>query len=93
MQAGIGVIETDVVGFECELAAGRHGIAGVQRQVQDRARELVGVDQGGPRVRGEQRGDLDLFAQRRMQQLGGLQDQRIDVDLARLQRLLAGKCQ
>ena len=32
---------------------------------------------------------VDLLAERRMQQLGGLERQRIDVDLARLKRLLA----
>ena len=37
--------------------------------------------------------DLDLLAQRRPQQLGGIDHQRIDVDLARLQRLLAGEGQ
>ena len=35
--------------------------------------------------------DLDLLAERRAQQLDGLEHQRVDVDLARLQRLLAGE--
>ena len=55
--------------------------------------ELVRIDQCGPGVLGQQRRDLDVLAERRMQQLGGLQHQRIDVDLERLQRLLAGKGQ
>ena len=33
----------------------------------------------------------DLLSQRRVQQLRGFEDQRIDVDLTRLQRLFAGK--
>ena len=39
----------------------------------------------------EHRFDLDLLAERRPQQFGGVDDQRVDVDLARLQRLLAGE--
>ena len=56
-----------------------------------RRRELARVDQRRPCVRRQQRRDLDLLAERRAQQLGGFQNQRIDVDLARLQRLLAGE--
>ena len=33
--------------------------------------------------------DLDLLAKRRPQQLGGIDHQRVNIDLARLQRLLA----
>ena len=39
----------------------------------------------------EHRFDLDMLAERRSQQLGGVDDQHVDVDLARLQRLLAGE--
>ena len=37
--------------------------------------------------------DLDLLAERRPQQLGDVEHRAVDVDIARLQRLLAGKCQ
>ena len=37
--------------------------------------------------------DLDLLAERRAQQLGDVEHGRVDVDVARLQRLLAGESQ
>ncbi len=37
--------------------------------------------------------DFDLFAKCRVQQLRGFEHQRVDVDLARLQRLFARKCE
>jgi len=91
MHRGIGLVEIDVAGFQRELAAIGHRVARVQREIEDRCRELVRIDQRRPGVRRQQRRDLDLLAQRRVQQFCRLQHQRIDVDLARLQRLLARK--
>ena len=52
-----------------------------------------GSTSAGHASSGKQRLDLDVLAKRRAQQLGGFENQRLDVDLARLQRLLAGECQ
>ena len=52
-----------------------------------------GIDQCRPGFVRKLRRNLDLLAKRRMQQFGGLDDQRVDVDLDRLQRLPARKCQ
>ncbi len=93
MHARIVFVEIDVAGLERELAATGHRIAGVEGQIEHRRGELARIDQRRPCVVGQQRLDFDLLAKRRMQQLGGLQHQRIDVDLAGLQRLLAGKSQ
>ena len=93
VHAGVVFVEIDVAGLERELAAIGHGIARVEGKIENRRRELVRVDQRRPGVLGQQRRDLDVFAERRVQQFGGLQHQRIDVDFARLQRLLAGKGQ
>ena len=68
-----------------------HGVAGVERQIEDRGGQLIGVDGGDAGFVLEHRFDLDMLAERRPQQLGGVDDQRVDVDLARLQRLLAGE--
>src|SRR6202035_1527724 len=51
--------------------------------------QLAAVDQRGPRLRLETRLDLHQLAERRTQQVASLGDQRVDVGLARLQRLLA----
>ena len=55
--------------------------------------ELIRIDQRRPCILGQQRRDFDVLAECGVQQLGGLQHQRIDVDFKGLQRLLAGKGQ
>ena len=93
VHASVTFVEDDVAGLERKLAAVRHGVARIDGQVEDGGGELVGIDQRRPCVLGEQRRDLDVLAKCRLQQLRRLQHQRIDVDLERLQRLLAGKRQ
>ena len=41
----------DVAGLDHQLAAVGHGVARIERQIEDRGGELVGVDQRGPDVR------------------------------------------
>ena len=71
----------------------RHRVAGVEREIEQRGCELVRVDGRRASLVLEHRFDLDLLAERRAQQFCGVDDQRVDVGLARLQRLLAGKGQ
>ncbi len=89
--AGVVLVEKGRAGLEDQLAAVRHGVAGVEREIEDRGRQLIGIDGGDAGFVLEHRFDLDLLAERRPQQLGGVDDQRVDVGLARLQRLLAGE--
>ncbi len=74
VHARIVFIEINVVGLDYELAAGRHGIAGIQRKVQYGCRELAWIDQGCPCVLRKQWVDLDLFPKRWPQQLRGFED-------------------
>ena len=46
---------------------------------------------GGGHLRVQHRLDLDLLAERRPQQFGDIRDRRVDVDVARMQRLAPGK--
>ena len=87
--ADVTLAEHDVFALQSEFAALRHRITGVQREIEDRRCELTGVDESGRDVIGQYRVDFDVFAQRRPQQPGGIDQQRIDVDFARLQRLQA----
>ena len=91
VRAGVFLVEDDVAGLDGELAAVRHRVAGVERQIENRIGELAGVDQRARRIAVEHHVDLDVLSERRPQQIGGLDHQRIDVDLTRLQRLLAGE--
>ena len=69
----------------------RHRVAGVDREVEQRRGELPAVGEGQPDVAVELPHDLDLLVEGRQQQLCELFEQGVDVDLGRLQRLLARK--
>ena len=91
MHAGVVFVEKGHAGFEDELAAIRHRVAGVEREIENGGRKLTGIDGRHACFVFKRRFDLDLLAERGPQQLGGVDDQLIDVGLPRLQRLLAGE--
>ena len=84
-----GFVERRVGGLDRELAAAAHGIARIDREIDDGRRKLRGIGQHAPGVGREHRLDLDVLAEHRLEQLGGLHHQAVDLDLARLQRLAA----
>ena len=49
----VGVVELRVAGLDGELAAVRHGVAGVDREVEQRVLKLVGVAQRRPQAAGQ----------------------------------------
>ena len=85
----IDFIANDIGGLERKLAAAGHGIARIDGEIDDRGRKLRRIGQSRPRIVGKGRDDFDVFAQDRLEQLGGVDDHAVDVDLARLQRLAA----
>lgn len=89
----IGFVEHDVGRLQHQLAAVRHRVSCIDRQIQQRIGELRGIDVNGRHLVGKAQLDLDLLAQRRPEQLSHFLDGLVDIDLARLQRLLAGECQ
>ena len=82
-----GFVERHVGGRNRELAAAAHGIARIDREIDDGRRKLRGIGQHAPGVGCERRLDLDVLAEHRREQLGGLRHEAVDLDLARLQRL------
>ena len=76
-------------GLEAELAAFRHGVACHDREIENRGHQLVGIDKGKPGGASRHCVDLDLLAQRRAKQAGRIDQQGIDVDVARLRWLAA----
>ena len=65
----IGGIENGVLRLDHQLAAVRHGIAGVDRQIEHRVLQLIGVDQRLPQVGRHPVLDLDRLAEGALQQL------------------------
>ena len=93
MLARVIFIEVSRARLQDKLAAGGHGVTGVERKIEDCGGELIGIDGGDAGFAFKHRFDFDLLPERRPQQPGGVDDQRVDVGLPRLQRLFAGKCQ
>src|SRR5262249_48693558 len=89
--AAICFIEHLVLRFERELSALGHGVARVNRKVEQCRGELGGVDKGGPRILVQANLDLDVLAERGPEELLSIDDERVDIRFARLQRLLARK--
>ena len=86
-------VKADIVGPQHQLAAIRHGVPPVDREIDQRRTQLAAIDQSRPALLGEYLLDLDLPAECRQQQLHDFLDQRVDIGLDRLQRLLAGERQ
>ena len=72
-----------------QLAAFGHGVAGVDREVEDGVLELVRVDQGVQRRAGQAQVDADRLAQRAREQVRHVVDQRTDLHRGRRERLPA----
>jgi hypothetical protein len=89
---GKSLVDGRVDGFNGELAAVRHGIARINREVQERAFKLRGIRLDLPQP-GRQNGfDADGFAERPVQKLAHSGDHLVDVQRLRFKRLLPRKC-
>ena len=77
MIARIGIIEKGVGRLDRQPAAIRHGVARVEREVDDRIFELAAVRRDHPETAGEHRLDRNRLTQRPPQQLGHARDQAV----------------
>ena len=64
-----------VGGLDRQPAAVRHGVARIDREVEDRVFELAGIGMGAPQPAGQHGLDADRLAERAAQQLGHAGDQ------------------
>ena len=87
------VVEKDEAGLDDQLASVRHGVAGVEGQIEDRGGELIGIDNRRTNLVVEHGFDLDMLAERPLQQFCGFDDQCVDVGYLRFERLLARECE
>ena len=88
-EATCGRVEERVRGFNGELAAARHCVPGVERQIDQRIFELIGVDEGVPKPVAKDRLERDRLPKRSSQQIIEAADQLIGVDGLRGERLAA----
>ncbi len=76
-------------GLDRERAAVRHGVARVDREVEQRVLELVGVAERRPQPSARLDLEVDRVADRAAQQVLHAGDQRVDVGRLRIERLPA----
>ena len=93
VRGGISLVEFGVLGLDRQFAAIGHGVPRVHRQIDDRTFELRGVDQHFPEPAGEHRFDVNGLADRALKQFRHAAGELVDVDDARLERLLTGERQ
>ena len=91
--AWVVLVEYDIPGFQRQLAAIRHRVTRVERKVKDCGRELAGIDQRRRRHRATASIRFRSVRQASAAATAPLDDQGVDVGVARLQRLSAGKGQ
>jgi hypothetical protein len=78
-----------VLGLDGELAAAQHGVACVDREVDQDLLEVAGIDAREPEVLGRDGGQLDVGAEQSAQHLVSGQDVLVDADDAWLGDLVA----
>src|ERR1700733_12768352 len=87
----IALIERYVRRLDRQLAAVRHGISRVHRQIDDRYFQLVRIDIGPPETGRHHRFNGDLLADRSMQQIRHAGHQTAEVDRLGGERLVSRK--
>ena len=88
---GVAIVEMRVLGLDGQMSAVRHGVAGVDHEVDDHVLELVGVDADAPQTPGQHRLEPQVGADGVAQKVRHSGDQRVEVGGLGLQRLLAGE--
>src|SRR5262249_43613088 len=78
--AGVLLVELDDARREAQYAAVRHGVAGVDREIQQDLLDLARISQDEHAVIGEVALDLDVLVERGSQQADDLLDRAVEVD-------------
>ena len=89
MSGGVGLVEQGVCGLDCQLSPAGHRVPRVDRQIEERMLELVGVYQHRPQTAGQHGLGLDLLAQSAAQEIRHPGDQPVDLERFRVERLAA----
>ena len=76
-------VEIDIVGSNADDTALRHGVTGIQRQIQDHLLHLTGVRLDVGELRLEMCDQFDLFPDRTAQQILHVLHQLVQVDRLR----------
>src|SRR5215472_2415029 len=91
MRLDIVRVDIGLASLDDDLTALWHGVARVDRQVEQRILDLAGVDDGGRQIRSEPRLDLDLLAEAPAQEVDHAPDELVEVGWPRAERLAPTK--
>ena len=83
----VGLVQRGVRRLDGELSALRHGVPRVDGEIEDRALQLVLVGLDRPQARRKHALELDLLAERPVQELRHVPDENVEVERLRLERL------
>ena len=89
----IGLVHVNRGGLDAELTTARHGIAGVEDEVEKRRLDLPRIGERRPEIRARQRRDLDGLPQGAAQDRHHPGDDLVQIDRLGLQDLPASKGQ
>jgi hypothetical protein len=81
----------DICRFDQENAAPRHGVARIDGDVQERRLNLTGIDQGRPQRTRESMANFNSGPDGSAQEVGDLDDDRVEVSQHGLEVLLASE--
>jgi hypothetical protein len=84
---GVFLVEIQVRRLDRQSAAAPHGVAGVDRKIEQRVFEFVGVDAGQPQAGAEDGFDRRRLSQGALEQLRHPRDQPVEIEGTRRQRL------
>ena len=93
MARRIVVVEKGVAGFDGELAVALHGVARIDREIEQGVLDLDGIDKGVPQAAGNHGLDFDALAERPAQHVVDAADQAAEIDHFRRERLAAAEGQ
>ncbi len=87
----IGRVQEDIARLDGQFAALRHGIAGIDRQIHQHLLDLPRVRQDVAQIGSGLRNQVQVFADHPTQHVVEIQDQRVEIEHARLDRLFTCK--
>ena len=86
--ASVRLVEIDVGGFDDQVAAAGHGVAGIDRQGPDDLLHLAAVDSDRQKCSIQNRANQDILADEAQQHGFHLGDHGVEIDQGRLNHLL-----
>ena len=87
MRLRVRLVEVDIGGFDRQLAAVRHRIAGIDREIHDHLLELIGIGADPPEIGREHGDERNVLANEAAEHLVHLRDDAVEIEHLGLEHL------